>query len=68
MKKRTYAILLGAQCLAGVTIAGISYWLGKETENYKWNETLDYMAKTGTTMSNIVNGKEYVCSVTEVIK
>ena len=54
------------QCLVYVAIGGFSYWIGKKIESKKWSDVLNYMAKTGTTMSNVVDGKEFICSVTEI--
>ena len=55
-------------CLAYITIGGLCYDIGKKVDTKRWSQALNYMAKYGTTMTNIVDGKEYVCSVTEVIK
>lgn len=47
----------------GMFVSGI--YLGKKIENIKWNETFDIMARTGATMNNVIDGKEFVCSVTK---
>ena len=55
------------QCLAYVAIGGLSYWIGRNTQKQIFNDRLNYMARTGATISNMVDGKDYRCSVTEII-
>lgn len=67
-KKKNNTAYVVAQCLGYIAIGGLCYSIGKKVDAKRWSQALNYMAKYGTTMTNIVDGKEYVCSVTEVIK
>lgn len=52
----------------GTIMLGVGFCFGKIYEGKKLNDALDYLARSGKTISNIVDRKEYVCSVTEVVK
>jgi high-affinity Fe2+/Pb2+ permease len=67
-KKKNNTAYVISQCVAYIAIGGLCYWIGKNTEKQKWNDVLNYMARSGVTMSNVVDGKEYLCSVTEITK
>lgn len=67
-KKKEISRFVVCQCLAYIAIGGLSYWIGRNTQKQIFNDRLDYMARTGATISNVVDGKDYRCSVTEIIK
>lgn len=48
----------------GMLLAGV--YIGKRYENLKWNNMLNCLARTGKTVNNFVDGKEYRLSITEV--
>ena len=49
------------------TMVGLGYLLGKNIQRQIFNNRLNYMARSGATISNIVDGKLYRCSVNEII-
>lgn len=51
-----------------VSMLVIGIHIGKKNESTKLDNMLDNLARTGMTVNNFVDGKEYVLSVTEKIK
>ena len=56
----------GIGLTVGMLVIGI--YIGKKNENTRLDNMLDNLARTGRTLNNFVDGKEYVLSVTEKIK
>lgn len=48
-----------------ITILGVGYAAGLYKGCKICNDGLNNLARTGKTVSNFVDGKEYICSVTE---
>ncbi len=63
--KKRNKIYTTVKCLTYISIVGLSYLKGKNTQSKIFNDRLNYMARTGATISNIVDGKSFTCSVTE---
>ena len=62
-EKKNNKKYIAVQCLAYIAIGGLSYLIGRNTQRKIFNDGLNYMARTGATISDIVDGKKYVCSV-----
>ena len=56
----------GIGLTVGMLVIGI--YIGKKNESTRLDNMLDNLARTGRTVNNFVDGKEYVLSVTEKIK
>ncbi len=63
--KKRNKIYTAVKCLTYISIVGLSYLKGKNTQSKIFNDRLNYMARTGATICNIVDGKSFTCSVTE---
>ncbi len=63
--KKRNKIYTTVKCLTYISIVGLSYLKGRNIQSKIFNDRLDYMARTGATISNFVDGKAFTCSVTE---